>query len=190
METFCIKIFKNKLPHDLCSMRNRKGCQLHAFVLTGQLVVFCIISFHWKLCDFIALNLTCVTAPPIWQVLSVPHYLWGILTFQIPKAGEKSEQNDWPVHRSSSAHFLQKRKGYILKNVCVNWPKYNIIQIIKIIFNSFSAGDVILRRWRRHCFTEGHIIFSNNQVPFELSQHRDRANVMNVSTEWVKICTS
>ena len=51
--------------------------------------------------------------------------------------------------------------------------------------NSFSEGDVILRQWSHHCLTTGHVIFRNKQVPYALSQHRDRANVTNVSSEWV-----
>ena len=31
-------------------------------------------------------------------------------------------------------------------------------------FNSFSAGDVMLRPWSRHCFSAAHVIFRNNQV--------------------------
>ena len=41
-------------------------------------------------------------------------------------------------------------------------------------FNSLNAGDLIIRPWRRHCFNAGGVIFRNNQVPFAVSQHRDR----------------
>ena len=50
----------------------------------------------------------------------------------------------------------------------------------------YSAGDItLICPWSRHCLNTGHIIFCNNQVPYALSQHRDRVNVTNVSTEWV-----
>ena len=58
---------------------------------------------------------------------------------------------------------------------------YHFFKII--ILNSFSAGNVILRPCSRHCFSAGQVIFCNNQVAYALSQHRDRANVTNVSTE-------
>ena len=71
---------------------------------------------------------------------------------------------------------------------CVRVPVYSVIRRSQLrsckSLNSFNAGDVILRPRRRHCFTAGHIIFHNSQVPFALSQHRDRANIANVSSEW------
>ena len=68
----------------------------------------------------------------------------------------------------------------------INWYHFlcSISRFPRIV-NSFSAGNVILRPWSRHCFSAGHVIFRNNQGPYVLIQHRDRANFMNVSTEWV-----
>ena len=61
-----------------------------------------------------------------------------------------------------------------------------IISTKRITINSFNAGDVILRLWSRNCFTAGLVIYHNNRVPYGLTQHKDRVNVMKVSTEWDK----
>ena len=60
--------------------------------------------------------------------------------------------------------------------VCVFVSEKTVYQV-RIFINSFSAGDIILRLWNRSChyFIAGHIIFHNNQVPYVLSQHNDRA---------------
>ena len=90
---------------------------------------------------------------------------------------------------SNNARYL--RQGPIFLSRCrppnITWFSCRELSCRVTSFNSFSAGDVILRPLSRHCFSAGHVIFRNNQVTYALNQHRDRANITNVSTEWVNV---